>query len=438
VSRFIRFVRALIVSGYGFAFHQFSAFGQDSDSLPLLKSPDERGVLVHGSAVIPLRGKMPREVGSFIERGLLTIEAARLSGFESSSQVQAPTVGDLMGWLDAAPMISSPSRKLWDAALVNAQGLTRRLRLEQKVLPVTAGTLAEKQSFREFLTLKMPQPLAGYSWLTFRMKGEEEDAVWVGAPSFTRQVRQVSGTNRGDPIIPGGVAPDEFGVFAGKSAWIGEPELKGTSQLVAINRRRIQLRPTEGSACEASVGEPFGRWNFDGQRMKNAKPWSPTDAVFTERRVVRVQFYQGDPQSDRVVEEVVIDLDTKLPVYRASYGAGSTPLRVVIGTLGFLESLDRTPIIVSQIVFAPVTSEVALLGLRQLEVCKAGSDGFTLDAFDPSVMEGAVATTPVAQEIRAVRPTSPPSPKERVIGSGRSHVVAIPGVGGEVPTDEGL
>jgi hypothetical protein len=412
-----------------------SALSQDLGTLPVVSSPDERGALIQGAGVIPFKRKLPREVGSFVERDLLTIEAGRLSGFESASQAPPLSVGDLVGWLENAPTRSAPSRKLWDLALVNAQGLTRRLRVEQAILPVSAGHLSATQSFREFLTLKMPQPLAGYSWLTFRMRGEEEDAVWVGAPSFTNQVRQISGANRGEAIVPGGVAPDEFGVFAVKGAWIGNPDMSVTSQLVAINRRAVPFQPSAGGGCELSGGEPFGRWNFDGQRMKDSKPWSPTDAIFTERNVARLQFAHGDPQTANLFEEVVVDLDTKLPVYRTSYGPGSTPLRVIIGVLGFRDNAERTPFIVSQIVFSPSTADVALLGLRQLELCQQGAGGFTLEAFDPSSLGVAVSATPAADKGKPSE--SPPTPiaKERVIGSGRTHTVAIFGHDEEQPAD---
>ena len=248
------------------------------------------------------------------------------------------------------------------------------------------------QIFRERLTLDTPSALSGYSMLTYRFSGNDEDGYWTYSPAI-KKTRELTGTNRTDGIMSTGIALDDLFGWSGKEELV-VPDKEETTRGFAPFARSDSLVPRAAGVCrevlqetpeEGSKGSG-PRWNFAARRFPTAAPWIPTTGVFIPRDLIRVELGSRDPYSRYGREVLYVDKQTLLPFYKFVFDRAGHPWKTVLSGYGVMEgdAKNATRLIPTfTIVDDLLKGESYIIEFSKISSCEALPERLKSGFFDP-------------------------------------------------------
>lgn len=423
--------------------------------LPELQTPDQSGLLISKENIEAFERLVVDELrplvrsGEFVFEGAVTVAGQQILSAEwirNSSHSLANDESTSMTWdRDKYPpkgFLFSPERfntasqtlgqrllwnataHLWSRRLIRAEYSLFLLRQSfrprklgvsvDRVYPERLGKGKAPQVFREKIVITSPAIVAGYTWLTFRFAGEEEDAMWILSPAIAK-ARELTGTNRGDNLFSGAFAPDDLFVTSGKPEIAEVTSVRRETLFVPFLREmKRSMSATRETECSSSgvLNPPAGRWNFETEKFKGAAGWVPTDVVFVPRNVFRIEYSLKDPFALSAHEIVYMDEEYGVPFFKVSVSRLGETRKMVLGAIGGLERSieenkegDVFPIVASLVVISS-TGEKAFLALTKFDECSTSIDSARLESFDPAALKMALPTpvpSATAQSVKAAK-----------------------------------
>lgn len=268
----------------------------------------------------------------------------------------------------------------------------RTLRGEfQRIFPAAlADSKQSAQLFRELIRLTSPAFLTDLSWLTFRFIGADEDMLWVFSPAV-KKLRQLTATNRSDPILRSSVSPEDFLVWGGKPEIVDARAEKGITALVPFLRSEAPALSTENLCLTfdraAAVANRLAvRWNFESSRYLHGAGWVPSTSVFVPRVLWRIEFSSHDPFSVYGRQVLYVDQELMLPYYKFVYNRAGQLWKTVIGSYGFAGAAGadaRSAYPAYTIVLDHLKNETYVIDFSRISVCTEPTPPLTLADFDP-------------------------------------------------------
>lgn len=257
-------------------------------------------------------------------------------------------------------------------------------RIYPPALGQSPGTL--KPMFREKISAVNPQPLLGLTWLTLRFLGSVHDYMWAASP-INGEVRQMTGSNRGDLIFNGAFAPDDLFVWSGKVEGVEPTSVRLVKMLIPVVEGGASVQATNNDICgsaDFTKTSPV-TLNFSSQRFADLPGWIPTNVRMTLRNLWRVEMMSRDPFSSDARQILYVDADTMLPIYRVVWEQDGRMKKFIMGILGTVPSkVGSGPGWRSQIAIFPGTGARAVVTLQRLETCSQLLSGKNIIDFDPS------------------------------------------------------
>ena len=278
--------------------------------------------------------------------------------------------------------------------------------------------LRREQLFRELLSFKTPQVLADFSFLTFRLAGNVEDALFEYSGAISK-TRQLTGSNRGDPLLVFPFSLDDLMGWSGKIENL-DAELSETVKAFAPfqGTEPVSISKAEGTECVGLQDgkSPLVQWNFDKHSVAGAG-WLPVSSTYAERNLFRIEASSRDPYSLSGRQVIYIDRDSMMPVYRIVYDRGGDLWKIVIsGNAMFKASDSVEPFQAFEVVIDLKSDRAALLSLKSFEYCKVPPETFNLSLLDPAKMKG-------THEVKAPQATPTAQPSGRKKGEREDDVV---------------
>ena len=247
-------------------------------------------------------------------------------------------------------------------------------RMHPALYPDTPGTLTP--IFREKIQLLKPQALSTLSWLTLRFFGSSEDYVWVSSPAI-KKIRQLTGSNRDDPMFEAMLAPNDFLVWSGKVEGVKPLTVETVKVLVPVYEEEVKRGTGDASCRTYDVANDFSRHH-------HSKNWFPNSVKFYEREAWRIELASLDPYSNDPQQVLYVDKESNVPVYGASYSISGAFRRFRLGVLGAIgNGKDRGALIIGQIVISNQGWRVSV-NTEHVSLCGAEDSKTVLADFDPA------------------------------------------------------
>ncbi len=280
------------------------------------------------------------------------------------------------------------------------------------------------QLFRERVRLSAPAAIAGFSLLTFRFNGPDEDYLWIFSPAI-KKLRQLTGANRSDGIARTGFAPTDFFSWSGKAELAEGAMVSKVVALVPFPEAQMSPGAVRGPCVEVKheqSGEGEGRtirWNFSSRRFPQAAGWLPTDTVFVPRELIRIEIELHDPYSLYGRQILYVDAERLLPIYKFVFDRQGRPWKTVMSAYGEVLSSDQAghvPYYAYTVVDDALNGEAVIADFSRFASCAAFPDDMKLADFDPRRLGGeaqapspspSVTPTPVVQKEVAPRRLAP-------------------------------
>ncbi|MFO0417504.1 MAG: hypothetical protein ACK5Y6_09470, partial [Pseudomonadota bacterium] len=269
----------------------------------------------------------------------------------------------------------------------------RRLDFEvERIHPLSLGVAAGELTpvFRERLVARRPEAIGKLAWLTLRYFGQGEDFVWVSSP-VTNRTRQLTGSNRSDPIFSGMFSTDDLFVWSGKVESVEVLGVGNVSLLVPI---------FEGADGEVKRQEDCVNYNWSGEsaiefsaqrkRFEGVGGWVPNSVSMALRELSRIEMLSRDPFSAEARQILYIDRVSGLPIYRMVWDTAGRLRKVVIAfARGLLnEGGVSEPLLAGQVILSVGQESRLLLLYDSMRVCKGFPPGKSLGDYDPHREEG--------------------------------------------------
>ena len=261
--------------------------------------------------------------------------------------------------------------------------------LERAYLPQLEPKSTSDQFFRERVLIHQPSSLSSLGWLSFRFQSPAEDVLWIRSPAL-HAVRQLTGTNREDPLLDSSVALNDLFVWSQSPRQVEVTGLTETEIVVPFyNRKPSSL--TQFGPCLVTVPDGGALWNGASQRFPDARPWVPTAARFVPRKVWKIEIRNVDPFSLLSRQALYVDKETFLPVYKIHFGTKGEILRFFGAVWSRAGTEDRRHIApylrgMFEVHRAPgaVTDSFSTVEHDELRVCSEYPPGIGRQIFDPS------------------------------------------------------
>lgn len=399
-------------------------------SLPDMAAGAKIGAIVTAQRVAEYRKVLPAEIADLVVQGELAFEAVLnpatkglvdLSTAPSSTPPQVDGKGNL---LPPPVSVSGPLfsvdggdddrsarvrgfQALWNATTplwrersfaadlgvtIFKAGMSEFKRVDfavERIYPpslgISPGTLSPL--FREKISGRAPQPIAGLTWLTLRFLGSSvEDYLWAASP-VTGDVMQMTGSNRGDSVFTDAFSPDDLFVWSGKVEGVQPERVSQATLLVPMVEGVLSTASSTKAECSVTdLSKPTPvQINAITKRFASASPWVPTSVRFVPRSVVEVEGTSRDPYSKDARQLIYIDALSSVPVYRAVYGQDARLRKIVIGVLGSLPTEDGAHLAWrGQVIINAETGGRTVIALNRYERCSGFVPGRSLLDFDPS------------------------------------------------------
>lgn len=387
------------------------------------------GAVVTAQHIQSYRAVLPKEIADLVEQGEFSFEAVR-SPREPLRFVRASTAapqgvtlaaqGDLQGLSTTGlPPVLFPlgepidgdarqvaSRALWNAVAATwrfkafatqlsmyifqkADAVPHKLEfLVERVHPLSLGNApgTMRPVFREKVSARKPTAIQSLAWLTLRFFGSGEDFVWVASP-VNRRIRQITGSNRSDPIFTGAFAADDLFVWSGKPELLEPISVSQVPLLVPLLEAK-EPAPTQQDGCVARdfTGGAALNLNSEARRFHGAAGWVPANMLMALRNVLRVEVTSRDPFSLDTRQVIYIDHSTGMPVYRMVWDQSGRLRKITLGVLRSLEDqLEESGLIIAGVFLVHVNDgrRLALIS-DTFTHCNQYVPGRMLEDFDPS------------------------------------------------------
>lgn len=260
-----------------------------------------------------------------------------------------------------------------------------------RIFPVTLGDAKQAaQLFRELIRFTSPAVLADLSWLTFQFLGNDEDILWVFSPA-NKKVRQLTGTNRSDPLLRSSVTPEDVLVWSGKVELVDVRVEREMNALIPRLRQEIPSTLTDKGCsaldrAAAVAGRMTSRWNFDANRYAHGGPWVPVSSVLSPAKLWRVEVNSQDPFTAYGRQVLYVEQDSMLPMYKFVYNSSGRLWKSVIGAYGYLSGANaapRRPYPAYTIVIDHLKGETYILDFSRVLRCADPVPSLDLGDFDP-------------------------------------------------------
>ncbi len=434
VARCVVSLASLLVVTLGVAVN--SACGDDpatpkgAGPLPDLSTGARLGVTVTAQHAQLYRMLVPPEVAAMLDRGEFSFEAAlkprEPARFKAHrhSDLTVPTIAasgvinDTSGGKAfISPMFDIPRSALGDLTalaykiLWNTASLTWRYgsyttsqsllifktpeeeprklefdieRVHPRKLGDVTGTL--EPIFRERISARKPAAIESLSWLTLRFFGSGEDFVWAASPVINA-IRQMTGSNRSDPVFTGVFSPDDLFVWSGKVELVEPSGLTLLPLLVPmLEAKEPKVEARDGCTVRTMRGEGAVVLNYQSGRFKGAGGWLPTNTVMALRSVWRMELTSRDPFSLDPRQTLYIDRDTGLPVYRVVWDDAGRLRRVTVGMIRSFqhEGGQVEPVLAGQVLIHGGSAGRLVLLIDSFTTCAGYQPGRAKLDFDPS------------------------------------------------------
>jgi hypothetical protein len=216
--------------------------------------------------------------------------------------------------------------------------------------------------WKEALRFLSPPVVYGYSAVTWRQRGLDEDRFWMNSP-VTERVRKMLGSNRGDTILGGALSFDDLFVWSGKIQNVNARVVDEKVILAPFTRlsiaeaakERRYVRYDERSDKEVpppveegtiEVKTVYKRrnnipvralWNYETRQVPGGAPWAPSSISLVPRRVWILELSPRDPFYPTGKEILVIDKESMLPIYKVVYDRKGVYHKTVVGSWALAE-----------------------------------------------------------------------------------------------------
>ncbi|MBX7143568.1 MAG: outer membrane lipoprotein-sorting protein [Oligoflexia bacterium] len=249
------------------------------------------------------------------------------------------------------------------------------------------------QLWRESIRILSPQPVRGFEWLTFRLFAGGEDAFWLYSPVISK-LRQLSGSNRGDPFFRSEFAPDDM--FAWSGAWdLVSAKLGGqVTALVPFSSTEYREAVSQPNGCQlvsrgasgSAVEHLSSNWNFETGKFNGGAGWLPTASIFTPRLLWRVDLSSRDPFAKSGRQVLYVDQENMLPVYRFVYDKTGRLDKTIMALYGSAADSDKHRWLYNAwvLVYSHARHEAYIVDSSRLLVCNASVDGLRPEDFEPA------------------------------------------------------
>ena len=314
--------------------------------------------------------------------------------------------GNEVLWNFATRRWSYPVMKSsFDISVVREQRLERRLQGSlTRWHPHEEGEAAAAQVFREFIQMTSPEVVADYRFLSFRFLGNEEDLLWMYSPAL-KQVRQLTGPNRSDPLFRTGVSLDDLFLWSTKPETVGARLDKGITAFVpfmGLDLAKLS-EPTGNDPCkEISIEPPLSASAAEGGAaalfpQEGAELFFPEGTVVVPRELVRVTLNPKDPfgQNGRVV--LYLDKQLQIPVAKVVFDRSGQLWKIALAGLGISASENETrrePFLRFVVVSDRKSHTVTTLDFTSTALCSAVPDSLPREFFDPARLAPPAAVAP--------------------------------------------
>ena len=260
--------------------------------------------------------------------------------------------------------------------------------------PAIDGSVRHMQLFRELFRLLKPASPGPFSFLTFRLLPVEEDLLWEYSPAVNR-VRQLTGSNRGDPFLTFAFSLDDLLGWSGKPGLV-DADVIGSREFflpfAAVSTQPLRMTSTDdsGNPCfSVELSFPSGKgsavdWNLEVPRGPG-EIILPAAAIFIPRTAWRIEISTRDPYSLSGRQILYIDQETMLPAVNVVFDRAGKLWKVVISAFGLAVAPDRrVPFQAWEVVADIREGKAALMTPTRIIYCDAYQPGMGSGDFDPS------------------------------------------------------
>jgi len=261
-------------------------------------------------------------------------------------------------------------------------------RVYPKLLDANDKTI---QIFREKIIFNTPSFLSGMSWLTFRFLGADEDVYWVYSPLLKAE-RELTGSNRADPLAKSSFSPDDIFVWSGKAELV-DANFDSEQRRLAIFSSLNQEELYSAGACVGLVRNEHDlegghqAWNYQSAKFPNGAAWLPSSAVFVPRDMLRVELVSKDPFSLYGRQVLYVDKESMLPYYKIVFDRAGREWKVAMAVYAQGVTRDKKteiPIMVSEIVSDVIRDQTFVMDFSKIAVCNSYTETVQLAGFNPN------------------------------------------------------
>ncbi|MCO6432117.1 MAG: DUF1329 domain-containing protein [Deltaproteobacteria bacterium] len=245
------------------------------------------------------------------------------------------------------------------------------------------------QLFREKIELIAPGAVKGFTWLSFRFFGPEEDMLWLYSPVVERS-RQLTGTNRSDAILKTSVAPDDFLAWSGKVELVEPKQIRKIKGLVFFpSVEPVALKQGAGACMEWAADNDPSRsaiWNYQSHKYSQAFGWVPTASVAVPRDLWRIEMISRDPYSAYGRQVLYIDAELFVPVYKFIYNRAGYLWKIVAAAYaqGVTSGGARQIILPHYTIVDDLIAKSAyIIESSETKICSGYPSGVKISDFDP-------------------------------------------------------
>lgn len=332
---------------------------------------DESRFLISSQNVSAYKDILTDEMYSWIEkRRFLLFASAGLEIDFTKVGAENLTASELLEEVLASHKVSSSIDYDYAYHLLNRKGLISSF---ETALLRSYDTPSEEEPklFKEVFYINGPERLKDYFLRTFRSADQVSDSVLLYSPLLKKK-RALFEPNRADPIVSGVLAANDFFVFS-----------ENVSKLsVRIDKRSILLLPfyslsvsevRKGRGGAQEVVSGFSKsmllWNFETTQFEQAAPWLPTTVHFVPRNTITLELISSDVLSSYSKIVLVVDEESRLPIYKFVYDQKGDLDRTVIGIWGQgVSETDSFPFLAGLIAVSGKTSEASVLSANKVRM----------------------------------------------------------------------
>ena len=226
--------------------------------------------------------------------------------------------------------------------------------------------------------------------------------VWAYSPAI-KKVRQLTGSNRSDPIVGGVLSTNDFLGWSEKHELVDVNYLGESTFLapVLVNEYLKSKEPGKSKdSCVMSVSTTnsqsgtFIKWIPDG--APEGAPWAPLNVVFVPRSFFVLELLQKDPFSLDGREILYVDTESMLPVYKGVFDRSGTQIKAQISIFAPVMSVNKTkvaPVLIASIVVGIQKNMVDVLEPVTYSYCDSFGDKYKISIFDPRKLGSSISAS---------------------------------------------